>query len=164
MNRVFLLPGEYHISKKPEIVETLVGSCVSVCLFNIKTGRAAMNHFLQDQPSLNSESNIGNFGSTATEYIITTLMKIDSNPGHYRGQIFGGAAVVKNVSNHNIIGKNNIEIAQKILSQYRIRVIREETGGERGRRIRFDTSNNNVFCRFAGQVGKKYNKPESISL
>ena len=159
VKHVFLLPGEYHISKGPEVVETLVGSCVSVCLYNTKTGRAAMNHFLHDQPATETGYDIGRYGSTATERIIKVLMKFDPVGSHYRAQIFGGAAVIKTQTDEYNIGRKNIDIARKILADYRIRVIREETGGTRGRRVRFDTTANKVFCRFAGKVGKKYRRP-----
>lgn len=158
MEHVFLLPGEYRISEQQEIVETLVGSCVCVCLYNTKTGQAAMNHFLLDSPAGEIDRDIGKYGSTATEYIIKALIKFDPIQGHYRGQIFGGAAVIKTSSNEYNIGQKNIDIVRKILTAHRIRIIREEIGGTRGRRVRFDTSTNEVFCRFAGQVGKKYSK------
>ena len=158
MDHIFLLPGEYRISKGLEVVETLVGSCVSVCLYNTKTGHAAMNHFLQDQPTGKTDCEIGHYGSTATEYIIKALMKSDPVPSHYRAQAFGGAAVIKTNNNEFNIGQKNIDIVKKILIAYRIRITREEIGGTRGRRVRFDTSTNEVFCRFAGQVGKKHSK------
>ena len=161
MEHIFLLPGEYRISKQPEVVETLVGSCVTVCLYNKKTGHAAMNHFLQDRPASETGCDIGRYGTTATEYIINTLMKLDPEPGHYRAQIFGGANVVKTTSDKASIGQVNSDTARKLLVDHRIRIIREEVGGARGRRVRFDTSTNTVFCRFAGQPGKKYCEPSA---
>jgi chemotaxis protein CheD len=163
MDRILLLPGQSRISKQPEIVETLVGSCVSVCLFNTKTGHAAMNHFLHDLPAEESNCDTGHYGSTATEYIIQALLQMDPMPGHYQAQVFGGAAVIKTNSTYHI-GQKNIDIAKQILAAHHIRIIREEIGGTRGRRIKFDTSTNTVLCRFAGQVGKKYTEkqdPES---
>ena len=152
------MPGEFRISERPEVIETLVGSCVSVCLFNVKTGQAAMNHFLRDRPVRKNDPAIGQYGSTATEYILNALFQSDPAAAHYRAQIFGGAAIVKTKSEGYDIGQKNIEVVRGILAGCRVRIIREEIGGTRGRRIRFDTSTNTVFCRFAGQIGKKYNK------
>ena len=139
MIRKFLLPGQYYISKTPVIIETLVGLCVSVCLYNAKTGCAAMNHFLQDCPPSKDDCALGRYDSTATEHIINTLMKMDTKPGHYRAQIFGGTKVIKTNSTDNDIGLKNIDIARKILTVQGIRIIRKEVGSTRGRRIRFDT-------------------------
>ena len=158
MEHIFLLPGEYRISKQPEVIETLVGSCMSVCLYNTKTSQAAINHFLTNLPAEKTDCDIGQYGSTATEHIIKALMKFDPVPGHYRAQVFGGAAVIKTSNKEYNFGQKNIDIARKILTAHHIRIIEEEVGGTRGRRIKFDTSTNTVFCRFTGQVGKKYNK------
>ena len=73
MDIEFLLPGQYYISKGPILIETLVGSCVSVCLYNIRNGTAAMNHFLQDHPKSTSDDDIGYYGSTSTVHIIEKL-------------------------------------------------------------------------------------------
>ena len=154
MDHIFLLPGEYRTTKIPAVLETLVGSCVCVCLYNTKTGHAAMNHFLQDHPPKNTHSDIGQYGNTATLYIIKALMKSDPLPSHYSAQIFGGAAVIKTTSEEFNIGKKNIDIARKTLAANRIRITREEVGGNRGRRVVFDTEKNAIFCRLAGN--KKY--------
>lgn len=109
----------------------------------------------KDRPNSEADCDIGRYGSTATEHIINALMKTDSDPGHYRAQIFGGGAVIKTNNPGSDIGRKNIEVAQKMLTAHRIRIIREEAGGTRGKRVRFDTATNTVFCRFAGQIAKK---------
>jgi chemotaxis protein CheD len=161
MERVFLLPGEYHISEQPVVIETLVGSCVTVCLCNVKTGHAAMNHFLMHDSPPSPAEDFGRYAVTATQHIIQALMSRDPVPEHYRAQVFGGASVLKSASELVSIGQANTADAKRILASHRIRIIREETGGTRGRRVKFDTSTNTVFCRFAGQVGKKRHGADS---
>ena len=151
MVRILLLPGEFRISEGPESIETLVGSCVAVCLYNIKNSDAAMNHFLQSYPPQVGDYDIGRYGLTSTEYIIDTLMKSDPVASHYRARIYGGAAVLR-TGGRAYIGEDNIEIARRILSANRIRIVEEQVGGERGRRIRFDTATNTVICRLAGNA------------
>jgi chemotaxis protein CheD len=155
MIRKLLTPGQYHISKKPAIIETLVGSCVSVCLYNRKNGWAGMNHFLQDRPRTASDDDIGKYGNTATEYIINTLMKADPVVSHYFAQVFGGAGVLKGITVSEDIGRKNIEVALEVLNAAQIRVINKETGGTRGRRIKFDTATGQAEWRFAGDIPRK---------
>jgi chemotaxis protein CheD len=162
MADIFLLPGSYHFTGKGMTIETLVGSCVTVCLYNIKNGQAAMNHFLHDVPKGKSFYDIGKYGSSSTEYIIEGLMELDPLASHYKAQIFGGAAIIKVGSNDQIVGQKNIEIAKKILNNYRISIIRQEIGGNKGRRVSFDTSTNSVFCRFAGQIDRKISHQEVV--
>jgi chemotaxis protein CheD len=153
--RVFLLPGQFRICDGPEVLETLVGSCVAVCLYNRKSGHAAMNHFLQSHPVLESDSDIGRYGVTSTEHIIQALLRSDPAASHYDAYIFGGAAVLRSASEKANIGQANIDVARDVLNRYRIRIVHEEVGGTRGRRIKFDTGENKVSCRFAGDVRKK---------
>jgi chemotaxis protein CheD len=155
MFRRFLKPGDYYVTKNPMILETLVGSCVSVCLYNRRNGGAAMNHFLRDQPQGQEAARIGEFASTSTERIIARLMSTDAEPGHYRAMIFGGAAVVKMTGGESDIGKNNVDVALGVLAKARIRVIRKEVGGNRGRRIKFNTETGTVETRFAGDIPRK---------
>ena len=59
----------------------------------------------------------------------------------------------------NTMSREGVESIMNPFDRYAVEEavrIREELGGTRGRRIKFDTATNTVFCRFAGQVGKKY--------
>lgn len=160
--RKLLLPGEYCITQDPIILETLVGSCVAVCVWNRKNHAAAMNHFILSRPFAPGDKDIGRFGSTATDYIIRKLLAIDADPAHYQAKIYGGAAVLKGTENSMEVGENNIKIALDVLHNYRIAVIHTETGGSRGRRIRFNTENNLVECRYSGDIPRKYPSKESV--
>ena len=83
-------------------------------------------------------------------------MKMDTKPSHYLAQIFGGAKVIKTNSTDN-------DIARKILTAQGIRIIRREVGGTRGRRSRFDTVTNTVFCRLTGQIRSKTARRRHLS-
>ena len=152
MDHRFLLPGEYHVTKKQMSIDTLLGSCVSVCLYNRKNGYAAMNHFLLDRPKDDVNTDIGRYGTTSTEHIISTLMAVDDNPFHYRAQILGGAAVVDALEDSRDIGGRNILVAHEVLDSYNIRIIKKDIGGTRGRRIKFDTATNTVKCKYTGHT------------
>ncbi|MGD2095727.1 MAG: response regulator [Phycisphaerales bacterium] len=153
MERRFLLPGEYHATKKQMSIDTLLGSCVSVCLYNTKNGHAAMNHFLLDRPKNADTNDIGRYGTTATEHIISTLMSIDGSASHYQAQIFGGAAVVDALSSSSSdIGGKNIVVAREVLDAHRIKITKKDIGGKQGRRIKFDTATNTVHCRYMGET------------
>jgi len=133
-------------------IDTLLGSCVSVCLYNSKNGYAAMNHFLLDRSRVEVGTDIGRYGTTSIEHIISTLMAVDDNPFNYRAQIFGGGAVVEALTVGGDIGERNISVAREVLKSHNIRIIKEDIGGNRGRRISFDTATNTVMCKYTGQT------------
>lgn len=153
MDVVFLMPGQCYITDKPALVETVVGSCVSVCLYNNETGDAAINHYLQDVCSLGNEGQSGNYGFSATEHIINTLKIRDILVEHLEAQIFGGAMLIEKGEVGSDIGRRNIAVARQVLNTHRIRIIRQEVGGTRGRCIKFNTQTNGVECEYTDRLG-----------
>ncbi|HPC93571.1 MAG TPA: chemotaxis protein CheD [Sedimentisphaerales bacterium] len=153
--RKFLRPGQFYASRRPVMTETLVGSCVTVCLYNTEGGFGAMNHFLRDRPRNESDPEVGTYGTTATRKIVNAMLKIDPEPRHYEASIFGGAAVLKSPNTDGSIGDGNVAAALEVLKAAGIRVVRQEVGGTRGRRVRFNTHTGQIECRFAGDIPRK---------
>ncbi len=153
--REFLRPGEFYVRRRPALVETLVGSCVAVCLYNYKHGFGAMNHFLMDRPPDPADPDIGRYGVTSTQHIVRAVLKIDPEPTHYRAGIFGGAVILKAASDAPHIGPANVAAATEVLHAAHIRIVTQEVGGTRGRRIRLNTETGEMECRFAGDIPRK---------
>lgn len=145
--RVFLLPGEYHISRRACEIATLLGSCVTVTLKHIDKPCGAMNHFLLDQAA-GSAIDKGRYGDVATRTLIWLMQKIDPDTSKYRAGIYGGAAVVSHLMNNaGDIGKRNIEVARLVLREHNIKIVGEDVGGNSGRRIYFNTGTGRVEVR-----------------
>lgn len=155
LQRKFLRPGEFYAAQRTVLAETLVGSCVTVCLYNFKANFGAMNHFLRDRPHREPTTSIGQYGTTATQHIIKQVLRIDGDPHHYKASIFGGAAVIRGGHSQGDIGQANVAAALEVLRSAGIRVAHQEVGGTRGRRVKFDTQTGAIDCRFAGDIPRK---------
>jgi len=153
--RKFLRPGQFHAARRPVLAETLVGSCVTVCLYNIRQGFGAMNHFLRAHPGHTVGAETGEYGLTATRHIVNAMLRIDDDPRHYRASVFGGAAVLKAGDAEGGIGQANVIAALEVLQAAGIRLARKEVGGTRGRRITFNTQTGEIECRLAGDIPRK---------
>ena len=153
MDKKFLQIGELYVAKKPMLLGTLLGSCVSICLYNKFNGHAAMNHFLMSSAAIKvMQNDPGKYGESSCEMIIRSLMSIDPDASHYSAQIFGGGNMFNLRNSVKDIGKRNIRIAEQVLSKYKIRIIRRKTGGTKGMKIFFNTSKNKVDCRKLGDT------------
>ena len=145
IKRKFLLPGEYYASKIQCEIATLLGSCVSVCLYDNALKVAAMNHYLLDTEESGAEpAHSARYGSYAIPHIFDLMMRFGSNKKDITAQIFGGGIVVKCLDAGNSIGTKNIEFAQSFLKQERIPITREDVGGNFGRKIWFNSETGNV--------------------
>ena len=141
--RIYLLPGEYQVTRSPCELATLLGSCVGVCLRHIDKPYAAMNHFLLAR-SRPEDTGIGRYGDRATATIIGLMRRLDASDDVLRAQIYGGAEVIDCLAPNSAIGSANIAIARQILTTHRIPIEAEDVGGTRGRRISFDTATGQI--------------------
>ncbi len=150
-DRVFLLPGEFHVARTPCHMATLLGSCVSVCLRNETKPYAAMNHYLLATNPGGSDPDKGRYGDSSIETIIGLMRRLDEK-GKMVAKIYGGGAVVGHLGTTSDIGGKNIAMARTLLKKHGIPIIAEDVAGTSGRRIYFDTAANNVVVKMISKT------------
>jgi chemotaxis protein CheD len=76
---VKVLPGEYFVSKSAdELLVTVLGSCVSACIRDVRTGIGGMNHFMLPHSRgghWGGDMQSSRFGNFAMEKLINELLK-----------------------------------------------------------------------------------------
>ena len=65
----FLQPGCIFVSKEPHFVSTVLGSCVSVCVWDPIAGFGGMNHHIHAKP-FHPNDRSSQFGTIAIPYMI----------------------------------------------------------------------------------------------
>lgn len=137
----FLQPGFIFLPTKPTIISTVLGSSVSVCLYDRKRKAGGMNHFqLPDiQDRLHTTARYGN---VATLNLINMMLDDGSKIEHLEAQLLGGAFNPEIYPKD--IGWDNIMAAKKILSKKQIGIVSEDVGGRIGRKIVFNTHTNEI--------------------
>lgn len=133
MRYVTVLQGDSKVSSEPDVVfSTVLGSCVSVCLYDARATIGGMNHFLlpggRDQSSTDMR-----YGVHSMEVLINELLKRGAMRHRLVAQLYGGASVIKNRSN---IGGSNVEFATDFLSNENIPCLERNVGGTLARRVR----------------------------
>jgi chemotaxis protein CheD len=155
MPKITVHPGEQYVTDKPELITTLLGSCVAVCLFDPVAKVAGMNHFLlanrrysREMPVAISEA--GRYGINAMELLINALLHIGARKDRLRAKAFGGGNVLNSVScdNFTCVGDINERFIREFLKTENIMLESEDLGGERGRVIKFRTDTYAVYRRF----------------
>ncbi|OHD53438.1 MAG: archease [Spirochaetes bacterium GWF1_51_8] len=142
----FLNPGELIFSKKPVVIRTVLGSCVAVTLYDKVNKFGGMVHFLLPNSSNRGVST--KYGDVAVPTLINKFIQAGSKKQFLEATITGGAFIIFDESEIFFIGDRNIESAQQILRQNEIRVVATNTGGERGRRVLFNTETSKVEVSF----------------
>jgi chemotaxis protein CheD len=143
----FLYPAELYVSKTPYQINTILGSCVAVCLFDLTTGIGGMNHYML--PYWNGQGLASpKYGNIAIEKLFDKMISLGCNKNNIKAKIFGGGEVIETQVVQFHIGLRNIEVAKQILEEKKIPIISSSVGGKLGRKIEFITS--------SGEVRQKY--------
>lgn len=133
-----LKPGFIYISEKPVAISTVLGSSVSVCIFDKKRRVGGMNHF-QFPEIKDQKKSTARYGNVSTLTLLKMMISNGSRKKHLEAQIFGGAHNPR-ISGINM-GNSNIQSARSILRNKKIKIVSEDVGGEIGRKIVFNTTN-----------------------
>lgn len=138
-NMVIIYPGEFHVSSR-DVIATVLGSCISVCIRDTKTGIAGMNHFMLPGDVRSEDmffSASTKYGMFAMEQLINEMLKKDSSKRDFEAKVFGGGHVLNFRKTDGNVPESNIEFVRAFLRMEQIPVAREDVGGYTGRKILF---------------------------
>lgn len=143
---VYLQPGQIHASAAPTTITTVLGSCISVCLYDTETRVGGMNHFLLPAPVCHERS--ARFGNVAMEELFDAIKRLGAETVSLRAKVFGGAAVLgTHRAGGRQLGEENARVALGMLLDMGIPVVGGDVGGTRGRKIVFDTDEGSAWMR-----------------
>jgi chemotaxis protein CheD len=143
----FVHTGEVAVAPAQTLYSTILGSCVSVCLWDPTTGAGGMNHFLLPDQVSNGISST-RFGNVAVTTLLTRLDRLNVSAQKLQAKIFGGASVLDNgVAPREMLGARNVELARVLLTLAGISIVAEDVGGSRGRKLIFRTSDGAAWVR-----------------
>lgn len=143
----FLYPATLFASREPYIVNTILGSCVAVCLYDPILNIGGINHYML--PFWNGEGLASpKHGNIATERLIDKMISMGSHKHKLIAKVFGGGEVIDTKISQFHIGERNIQVALQILKEQKIKIAGQSLGGKNGRKIQFNTYTGEVFQRY----------------
>lgn len=155
--RAHLHPGEVLMSDEPLVVTTILGSCVSVCMFDPVVGRGAICHAALPNAPVVLHKDPFRYADEAILYLLERYRRTGVPPSRLIIKVFGGADVLegKPRDGYASIGRQNTMAALESLGWQGVRPSVTETGGERGRKLVFVTHTGEVFVKRLGTVASR---------
>jgi chemotaxis protein CheD len=143
----YLFPSTIYCSKEPSLITTVLGSCVSVCLYDAINRVGGINHYML--PLWNGDGlATPKYGNIAIKKLLDAMLANGAYKNNIIAKVFGGGEVIDtNVANFHI-GERNIAIAKSILEDERIIIKAISVGGKLGRKIIFDSLTGAVQHKF----------------
>ncbi len=136
---VKLLPGEYYVTSEDIVLTTVLGSCVSACVRDSTAGIGGMNHFMlpdDADPTSRDAAAAMRYGAYAMEVLLKELFKGGAKRERLEAKVFGGGAVLANMTMLNI-GERNADFVLRYLQLERVRMAAQDLRGKLPRRINY---------------------------
>jgi len=157
-NVLTIFAGEYYVTDKEEILSTVLGSCIAVCLYDDKNKIAGFNHFMlpDNNKAQNSSINLQGeqlveqsmrYGITSMEKLIADMQKNGAERSQLTAKVFGGGNVLTKTNSMPSIGDKNIGFTRAFLKSEKIKIVSEDVGKNYGRKIFFLTDKNAIFVK-----------------
>lgn len=149
---VWVGQADYYVSSSPnEVIVTVLGSCIAVCMHDPVAGCGGMNHFLLPEdlgghtglPGLSMR-----YGSYSIERLVNTLISKGARRERLVAKVFGGANVITASSN---VGHRNADFVEAYLQREQLKVTGRSLRGNQARKIRFFPTTGKIQMTYLGK-------------
>lgn len=149
-----ILPGEFYMTRENVAIATTLGSCVSACIWDVRTGVGGMNHFMLpltdkeahevDWGKRGLASDATRYGNFAMEHLINNILKYGGRRVNLKAKVFGGGKVLKHMSD---VGDRNIKFVLHYLESENIEIESADLGSFYPRKIIFEPISGRAFVK-----------------
>lgn len=122
---VKVLPGEFYVHDEDIVILTVLGSCVSACLWDRQARIGGMNHFMLPDAGKLGEDGSGRYGVFAMELLINELIKRGARKSNLEAKIFGGGQVMQGFTAMNV-GEQNVNFVLDFLHTEHIPILSKD--------------------------------------
>jgi len=151
--QIHLSPGELLVTRQPQVVVTVLGSCVAVTMFARQASLAAICHAMMAQPQATEGADQAcdqpfRYVSHVLPAMFATYRREGIALQSIEVKVFGGANLIAHANGApgaHWVGGANLAAVRTLLERARLTVSAENTGGSRGRKILFNTATGEVL-------------------
>ena len=147
----FLKPGEIKFSKKPDLIVTVLGSCVAIVLYSRAHQVGAMCHgVMPTMKSEHSDENRFKYVDQSFLYMLNHFQKMGIDSRKLEVKVFGGSETLRipdRKSRLTSVGKSNIHVAFHLIEKSKMNLTAFDVGGNTGRKIYFYTETGEVLLK-----------------
>ena len=141
-------PGAWLVdNEKP--MATLLGSCVTVCLFDPLLKIGGMNHFMLPQMGRSTHGDVDSLlsGNFAMEALLNALLYKGAKKVRLQAKAFGGGTIIDSDPGALSIGMRNANFAKEWLQREGIALRSSDFLGPWSRKVVFLPFNGEAFCK-----------------
>jgi chemotaxis protein CheD len=149
LEAVKILPGQYHAASGPVGMSTVLGSCVSTCLWDPHRRIGGMNHFMLPGDTGTAAAPVAKsarFGVYAMELLINDMLKIGADRRRLVAKVFGGGRVLRGFGTLDV-GRRNCEFVLEFLKVEGVPVLAQDLLDNYPRKVHFSPESGKVLLK-----------------
>ncbi len=154
LRHLHLRIGEGIVARRPAIIATVLGSCVSATFFHRPTGLAGIFHAMlpSAEGSRDFDCNPCKYVDTAVEAVLAHFIRKGVPVIEIETKLFGGAFSMNTEEKSLVrtlvdVGGRNVQVARDLLRDRGLVVSGEHVLGERGRKLLFHAGTGEVWVK-----------------
>ena len=136
-----LLPGDFYVTCQDELLDTVLGSCVSACIRHPRLRIGGMNHFMlptaNGRPDDSWDKGPGRatrYGSASMEQLINRILAAGGTRNELEVKIFGGGRVLASLTD---VGAHNVKFVREFLQNEGMSVAAQDVGETVARHVQY---------------------------
>ena len=152
VDSIRILPGQYHVAQAEGAISTVLGSCVSTCLWDPHERIGGMNHFMLPGDSARPDSPwaaSARFGLYAMEVLINDMLRMGADRRRLVAKVFGGARLLAGFERLDV-GARNSQFVLQFLREEGIRVLAQDLLDVCPRKVHFFVATGKVQLKRLG--------------
>jgi len=145
----YLLPGEVFESDGPAMVNTVLGSCISITMFSKAHQFGMICHSMlpNSKEAFKKDDNCMKYVDCSLIYMHEQFEHRKIKQNEIEVKLFGGSDMFEYNRNIETVGAKNIASAVKHLSDLKYNLIAKDVGGQFTRKLYFSTETGIVYVR-----------------
>jgi chemotaxis protein CheD len=159
---VYLKPGEMHFTADPTLIVTVLGSCLSVTMFNRRSGLGGISHGLlplcPDRKTCKKRCReIFKFVDCSIQHMVKLFERRGVKRNEIEVKCFGAADMFSQTIDTvdvDAVGSLNVHAAEATILSEGLRILKMDVGGLQGRKIHFNTETGEVFLKRLSNINK----------
>ena len=131
--------ADYGIATSPDILRTILGSCIGICLFDEGNKLGGLSHIMLPLKK-SEEAPKKKYADTAIPMMLKEMIEQGAEQDKVTAKIIGGSNMFSIAKKNYLmgdIGRKNIITVKDVLHEMNIKIVSEDIGGDYGRTIDF---------------------------
>lgn len=136
------------VVRHPDKIRTTLGSCIGVVIYDRAAKIGGMAHVILPS-SAEGRGDRGKFADSAVDWLVEEALSAGCEKARLAAKLAGGASMFGSVVD-NGLGERNAAAVKERLRHHSIRVVAEDVGGQKGRKMLLDPETGEVEVQIIG--------------